>query len=140
MSWSCCLLFIKQNTLNNVLIVRGNGGRELLADELKNRNVNVQYCESYQRVWHGLPSSQFTIWQNNKINGMVITSNALLKRVVNLIDITNNYWQNTCLWIVASERIAQTALKMGLKQVINTNGASDQAIIKTLQDMGSNND
>jgi len=124
----------------NILIVRGDGGRELLADELKSRGANVQYLESYQRIWQQLSAQQLAIWRDKKINTIVITSNALLKRVVDLLGTTDNYWQNTCLWIVASERISQTAQQLGLKNVINAHGADHQSIVTTLLNMEPEND
>lgn len=130
----------KSNNAKSILIVRGNGGREFLAEQLTERGAYVQYLESYQRIWSELTNEQLTLWHNKKINGIVITSNALLKRVVNLIDITDNYWQNTCLWIVASNRIAQSAINMGLKNVINTQGADTKAIVTTLLNMEPKND
>lgn len=124
----------------NILIVRGDGGRELLASELSKRGATVQYLESYQRAWLNVSTRDISRWQQENISGIIITSNALLQRVVELVNINDKFWQNTCLWLVASERIKQTATQLGLHKVINTHGASDQAIIKTLQTMGSDND
>jgi uroporphyrinogen-III synthase len=121
----------------NILIVRGDGGRELLAEQLRLRGANVKYLESYQRHWLPFTSEHIDQWHQKNINTIVITSNDLLKRVVDLIDITDNYWQNTCLWLVVSERIAQSAQKMGLKNVVNSNGANNQLIITTLLNMES---
>ncbi len=124
----------------NILIVRGDGGRELLASELTKCGAAVQYLESYQRAWLNVSTQDISRWQQENISGIIITSNALLQRVVELVNINDKFWQNTCLWLVASERIKQTATQLGLHKVINTHGASDQAIIKTLQTMGSDND
>lgn len=133
---------LKASHLNNtnILIVRGDGGREYLAEQLTLRDAKVQYLESYHRQWLSLSPEQTVLWKNKKVNTIVITSNALLKRVVNLINITDNYWQNTCLWLVASERIAQSALQLGLQNVVNTHGANNQSIITTLLNMESKND
>lgn len=124
----------------NVLIVRGDGGRELMAEQLSQRGAKVEYLESYQRIWLNFTQSLSDKWRKENITGIIITSNELLKRVVDLVDISDNYWQNTCLWIVASDRIMQTAQQLGLHNVINTNGANDQAIITTLLTMGSDHD
>jgi len=125
---------------SKILIVRGDGGREFLAEQLKARGAIVEYLESYQRGWLKFPMSIADNWQQKNINTLVITSNALLERIVDLINISDNYWQNTCLWLVASERIMQTANKLGLQNVINTNGANDEAIIETLLRMGPDHD
>ena len=133
-------LLKKSSSSEKILIVRGNGGRELLAEQLKNRGATVQYIESYRRIWPAFNQRQLAQWQEKKINTIIITSNALLKRVVNLIDIKDNYWQNTCLWVVASQRIAKSAHKIGLRNIVNANGASSQSIVTTLLKMESKND
>ena len=124
----------------DILIVRGNGGRELLAEQLTARGANVTYFESYQRIWLNLGSQHLKHWSDQQIDAIVITSNALLESVVQLTKGGDNYWQNTCLWLVASERIAQQARQLGLKKVICTHGANDQAIIGALQQLELIND
>jgi uroporphyrinogen-III synthase len=113
----------------HIIIVRGNGGRELLAQSLLQRGANVSYFESYQRVWHKFPSDIHGQWQAAKINCIVLTSRALLERLIDLISPLDNHWKNSCLWIVASQRIADNAQQLGLKHVINAQGANDEAII-----------
>ena len=121
----------------SVLIVRGDGGRELIAQQLVQRGAQVQYLEVYRRVWHSLAENIGQIWQQKNINTIVITSNALLESVVNLIELCDNYWQNRCLWIVASERIAEKARALGLQQVVNAQGASDDAILAVIRKHGT---
>ncbi|GAA6205730.1 uroporphyrinogen-III synthase [Thalassotalea sp. SU-HH00458] len=130
---------IKQNH-KNILIVRGDGGREFLAEQLCIRGADVEYLESYRREWLALSSQDLDLWQQENINTIIITSNDLLKRVVELIDVTDNYWQNTCLWLVVSERIAHTAKQLGLKNIVNAHSANNQTIISTLLNMESKND
>ncbi len=130
----------------NITIVRGNGGREHLATTLTARGGQVRYVESYQRVWRTLTKNVVKQWQQQQINCIVVTSNDILLALVNLVlntektntDINtklndNNYWQHNCCWLVASQRIADSATAMGLTQVVNINGANDQVIIEQLQ-------
>lgn len=120
-----------------VVIFRGNGGREHIANNLMQRGAKVSYIESYQRVWRTLSKNIAHQWQAQQINCIVVTSNdillALIKYLVGATDNTNNYWQTQCLWVVASERIAQNAKKLGLTRVMNTHSASSQIICETLQ-------
>ncbi|MGB1262318.1 MAG: uroporphyrinogen-III synthase [Cognaticolwellia sp.] len=118
----------------DVIIVRGDGGRELIADDLRQRGASVHYFESYQRVWRSHSVEHVKTWQQQQINCILITSNALLEFIVNLIRDTDSYWQDECLWIVASERIANNAKQLGIKRIINANGASTKAIMATLTD------
>ncbi|WP_281559160.1 uroporphyrinogen-III synthase [Thalassomonas sp. RHCl1] len=115
-----------------IIIVRGNGGRELMAQTLRQRGAKVNYLESYQRIWLSLPRDIPQQWQAEQVNCIVITSNALLERIIELLAPLDEFWQKTCLYVVASERIAAKAKALGLQRVINACGADDQAITGTL--------
>ena len=119
-------------TDQDIIIIRGDGGRELMAQTLSQRGAKVCYLESYRRIWHLLAQDITEQWQAEQINCMVITSNALLEYMLNLLQPLDIFWKNTCLWIVASQRIADNARNAGLKQVINAQGADDHAITTTL--------
>lgn len=121
----------------NVIIVRGNGGRELIAQTLKSRGANVHYIESYRRVSRVFSDNPLQQWREQLINCIVITSNDLLESIVQLLDDSDQYWLNTCLWVVASERIADHAKKLGLHHVVNANGANDEAITAVLVKYGT---
>jgi uroporphyrinogen-III synthase len=131
-----------ESNINNkdIIIVRGDGGREHLAKQLSVRGANVHYLESYKKVWFSLSQQHVQQWHNQQINCIVVTSNALLESIVHLIKNSDSYWQTTCRWIVASERIAERAKQLGLLNIVNANGANDQAIISAITLLGKNND
>jgi len=124
----------------NVIIIRGDGGREHLAQELRLRGAKVHYLESYKKVWHQLSQSHVQQWKDQQINCIVVTSNALLESIVHLIKNSDSYWQTTGLWVVASSRIAERAKQLGLLNIINANGANDQAMLSAITLYGKNND
>lgn len=137
------LSVLQQVANKRILIVRGDGGRELIKEQLMRKGANVDYLETYRRDWVVLPATTIAQWQQNMVNIFVITSNALLQRIVDLFNrfmntlapdelVRFHQWKNTCSWVVASERIASNAKLLGLKQVINANGANDQAIIDAI--------
>ncbi len=124
-----------------ITIVRGNGGREYLATQLSKRGATISYLESYQRVWRTFPNDIDKQWYQQQINCIVVTSNALLEKLVQLTqamsltvknDITN-HWRNHCIWLVVSKRIADHAQQLGLTNVILSDSANEQAICATLQ-------
>ncbi len=119
----------------DIIIVRGDGGREYLADSLYSLGAKVNYFEAYQRIWRQLNPDIAQHWHKNNINCIIITSNALLKSVVQLVSTSDECWQNRYIWVVASERIAQKAKEHGLDQVINAHGANDNAIINTVSNV-----
>lgn len=116
----------------DVLIIRGDGGRELLAQTLSRKGAKVCYLEAYQRIWYKLDSRHVQQWHNQEINCIVVTSNALLESIVHLIKDQNKFWQKSCLWIVASQRIADSATSLGLNNVVNAHGASDSQVINAI--------
>ncbi len=136
-------LNVLNESLSNktITIVRGNGGREHLATELIKRNATIHYLESYQRVWRTFPKDIDKQWYHQQINCIVVTSNALLEKLVQLTQATNiavenditNHWRNHCIWLVASKRIADQAEQLGLTNIIQSNGANEQAINTALQ-------
>jgi uroporphyrinogen-III synthase len=127
-----------------ITIIRGNGGREHLANTLNNRGGKVAYLESYQRVWRVLAKDISKQWYQQKINCIVVTSNAILEKLVQLIteqdqqsetQLIADYWRAQCLWVATSERIANKAKQLGLLQVTISAGASEQALCATLQSL-----
>lgn len=115
-----------------VTIVRGEDGRDHLATNLEKKGAKVSFLSVYEKVWLKFATDQAQQWRQAQINCIVVTSNAFLNHLVRIIDITDDYWKNTCLWFVISERVAVCATALGLSNVINTHGATDQAIITTL--------
>jgi len=132
------LPLLNENLDNKTItIVRGDGGREHLARHLKESGANVNYLESYQRVWRTFAKDISRQWFKQQINCIVVTSNAILESLVKLIINEQskqlaNYWKNQCVWLVASQRIGDKAKQLNLTHVMISNGASDQAIITAL--------
>ena len=125
----------------SVTIVRGNGGREYLADTLIKRGYQVSYLESYQRVWRVLAKDISKQWYQQQINCIVVTSNAILEKLVELSigqyrESDNHamidFWRKQCVWIVVSQRIADKAKAYGISNITISAGASAQAIYQAL--------
>lgn len=129
---------------DNITIVRGDSGREHLATQLTKQGATVKYLESYQRVWRTFSEDIGNQWFNQQINCIVITSNDILEKIMSLLLTQNNkqnntpftkHWRDQCLWVVVSQRIANTAKHFGLTRVIISNGASKSAITTTIQQL-----
>ncbi len=120
-----------------VLIIRGVGGREYLAENLKSRGASVDYAEVYKRC---LPENDisdiYQAWQNTKLDAIVITSNEGLNNLVSLIS-ENNQLQlfNTPL-VLMSTRSDRLAKELGF--VSNTSIAvnkSDEGLLLAILDL-----
>ena len=120
----------------NIVIFRGNGGREHIAKTLTQRGAQICYIESYQRIWNNFSQETVKLWKSKKINCIVTTSNDILKALVTLIQNDDSqlepFWREQCVWVVASQRIADNAKKLGLINVVNSHGASTKKLSDTL--------
>lgn len=134
----------------SIVIVRGVGGRELLSEQLQSRGAKTFYWQLYQRVAvtdkQGVWLAQ---WQSQQIDCIVITSVAILTALLKSLPTTALPWLCQITWLVASDRIAQ-ALKQQLRkqvrqkgipptQIINVNGAGDQAVLTQVKRLIENN-
>lgn len=117
-----------------VLILRGNGGRELIFDILKRRGANVEYRQVYKRENLAFRSELLVpIWQNEPIKQLVITSSEQLRYFVSQLDSNQLNWVLTLHLYVPSERIAQQAREVGFQAVTNTSSASNTVLLAALR-------
>ena len=116
-----------------VVIIRGNGGREHLAQQLIQRGAKVSYLEVYQRQLVSFSNGDSVMqWQQHRINTIVVTSAEILHHLYNNIGESNLSWlQDLCL-VVPSERIAKIATFLGAKRVELSHGADNQSILNIL--------
>ena len=117
------------------LILRGNGGRELLAETLTERGVDVTYCECYQRspVYYDA-SEQSALWQRAGVDTLVVTSGEMLQQLYQLVpDYYRNSWLLRCNLVVVSERLAALARQLGWSAIRVAENADNDALIRALQ-------
>lgn len=113
-----------------VVIVRGVGGRELLAETLRERGADVTFAECYRRVnpqrdTGALPQ----LWQNGQLHALVVTSSEALRNLVQLAD--GAAWLRDSLVCVNHPRIAEAARAQGL-QVAVAEAPGDAAMLECL--------
>ena len=120
--------------LNNVkdkqiLIVRGQGGRELLADTLLARGAKISYVEVYQRQ---IPSpSNDNVELARTADCVVVTSVAGLNNLCQLIG--GDTLKDKQL-VVVSKRIKQHAVALGFQQIMIADDANDNAVMQKVRD------
>ena len=113
-----------------VLILRGVGGRELLADKLAARGAVVDYYQPYQRIAIEFCTSHLVKrWQRQKINGAIISSVELYKRFFDIVSDEKLSWLKTLTIYVPSKRIAEQVLLSGCFNVKLLPGMKDQQIV-----------
>lgn len=114
-----------------VMIVRGVGGREVLADTLRARGVTVVFAECYQRI---NPQTNCDVleqaWQNQKLHTIVVTSSEAMRHLLDLAGHAS--WLKQVTICVNHARIAECALEMGLNIYV-AETAGDEAMFKLLK-------
>jgi len=117
-------------------ILRGRGGRETLAEGLRQRGAQIDYIELYERQLVPDPGSNgqemLARWQQQGVKGVIITSGEILAHVCRLLASAENSWRRQLILIVPSQRIAEQASQQGFTHILVADGASDQALIATL--------
>jgi uroporphyrinogen-III synthase len=117
----------------NVLILRGNSGRELIYSTLEARGAIVSYCEVYQR--HRISfkgNSPLEAWKDQAITHMVVTSAEQLTYLHDGVSVAAQQWLYQRILIVPSERIACLARQMGFYTVTVSASASNQDLLRAL--------
>ncbi|WP_305909105.1 uroporphyrinogen-III synthase [Methylomarinum sp. Ch1-1] len=114
------------------LIVRGRGGREMLADTLRQRGASVDYLEVYQRTMPNRDISELlALLQHNRLNAVTITSGEALQNLLAMLGDDAPLLFSLPL-VVISDRIEQMARQIGFKRILVTNSPADTAILQTL--------
>lgn len=117
------------------LILRGNGGRELLGNSLSERGGAVSYYECYQRSpVHYDGSEQSAHWQRAGVDTLVVTSGEMLQQLYTLVpDYYRSSWLLRCRLVVVSERLATLAQELGWSTIRVADNADNDALIRALQ-------
>lgn len=100
------------------LIFRGEQGRELLADTLRERGAMVEMAESYRRINPQRDAGElFQLWQNKRLQAIVVTSSEALRNLIALAG-DNAAWLSRTPLFVNHPRIAETASDWGLRAIV----------------------
>lgn len=114
----------------HILILRGVGGRELLADVLISRGAIVEYYQPYQRIALDLCGAILVKeWQRKRINSAIISSIELLEQLLKIVPKSELDWVKKFTVYAPSKRITQQALLLGWSDVAVLPGMQDQQIL-----------
>lgn len=114
----------------SILIVRGEGGRELLADTLRSRGAVVDYAEVYRRDCPLPPADGNWLEQADIIT---VTSGEALQNLLTMTPPTRHDMLYNMPLVVISQRCAELARQLGFRQPpMVTAMATDKAIVDAL--------
>jgi len=117
-----------------VLIVRGQSGREKLAESLRSRGAEVDYAEVYQRS----ATKQALTFEADNIDVIVVTSTEALDTLQQMAMDTDKSWLFDKQLLVLHERIAVRAEERGFKlNPVIADQASEAALLDALHSIKS---
>ncbi|CAN5126617.1 uroporphyrinogen-III synthase [soil metagenome] len=116
-----------------VLIVRGSGGRELIAETLTARGAKVQYAEVYTRE-PAHPPAQLQaeieqLWRQGGIRAYAATSVELLEALVGIVTPRSRELMDSTALVTGSQRVAEAAARLGLGSPILLADSPDDAAL-----------
>lgn len=115
-----------------IALIKGEGGRKWLAEELAVRGANVTEILAYQRA---LPIIAINKWldllRDEAIDVIICTSNDGLQNLHDLLKAEWSKLQSISI-VVVSERMIAFAQDLGLKNILLAQNASHEAILAVL--------
>lgn len=116
-----------------VLIIRGHGGRELMAETLRQRGAVVDYAEVYQRVAPRLGKEHLlAAWRRGDIDALVLSSSDALNNLMELLGPGDSSLLYHTPVAVIGERLAVLARELGCQRLAVAAEASDQGLCAAL--------
>lgn len=118
---------------SRVLIMRGDEGREWMAERLREQGVRVEYLPLYRRYLPDYPpQALLQRVEGERLNGLVVSSGQGLEH---LLQMAGERWPQLAglPLFVPSPRVAQLAHDAGARRVVDCRGASTTALLEALR-------
>ena len=115
-----------------IAIFRGDGGRELLADTLRQRGAKVDCVTCYRRSGPSRGASPLlAAWRAGRLDALTVSSSEGLRYLVDLLDGEGLAFLHETPVFVPHVRIAENARALGLSNILLTD-AADAGILAGL--------
>jgi uroporphyrinogen-III synthase len=109
-----------------VVIFRGAGGREALAETLRARGATVEYAECYRRVRPEFDAAPLLeAWARKGVDAVTVTSSEGLRNFADMIGPAGRERLPATPLFVPHPRIAEAAHELGVRKVIVTGPGDD---------------
>ncbi len=113
-----------------IMIVRGVGGRDVLAETLRARGAQVTFAECYQRINPQTNCDLLAqLYAEKKLHGIVVTSSEAMRHLLDLAGDAD--WLRNVTLFVNHARITELPLQLDLK-VLVADALGDEAMLKKL--------
>lgn len=119
---------------SRVLIVRGEGGRELLGCTLSERGARVTHAEVYRRARPRVDAGEVAAQgRAGGIDAVVVTSVQGLENLFEMLGQRDAEWLARAGFVVISERLARRARALGVSEApVVAARADDEALVDAL--------
>lgn len=125
---------LQETSGQRVFVLRGNGGRELIADSLRERGADVHQIEVYRRqvpTRSAAARNLVTGWEQ-LVDVVIATSNAILDNLFTLIGDDGAHLLRGTPLIVVSQRMAEHAVERGCEVIYVAASAQDNDLLTAL--------
>lgn len=125
---------LQEMSSKKVKVFRGEGGRELLANTLRERGAEVEYIESYRRIMpNSDPADLYQCWHEKSVLLIVVTSNEALQNLFTMVGEKHRSDLLESTLVVVSQRAISLARELGFNVVPELAlNASNEAIMETI--------
>lgn len=122
--------YLQEVAGERILIMRGSGGRETLAEELVRRGAKVDYADLYLRGCPDYTPQQISSTIGNlPLDAILITSGEALQ---NLTRVLSAYQITQTPIAVPGQRVAQLAKQQGFTRITVAKGPDSKAMVQSI--------
>jgi uroporphyrinogen-III synthase len=115
-----------------ILIFRGEGGRPLLGDSLRQRGAEVAYAEVYRRTLPDTDAQEMRALWSAEVQIVTATSNDILDNLAAMLGPQGIHQLQQTPLVVISERMRSHAQALGCQQIILAQRADDPSLLEAL--------
>lgn len=124
---------MKQLEGRQILILRGNGGRDYFIEQATLRGASVETLECYRRELIAYNNEEQTsMCKRAGVDTLVVTSLEILHALVQFVPEHEQDWLKSCRLVTVSQRIADVAKEYGWRAISLSPKADNQNLLNTL--------
>ena len=118
---------------SRALVIRGQGGRELLGETLRSRGAIVEYLECYRRITPDRDMEELLpLWRSGDLKACIATSSTIVTNLCAMAGEAGRPWLLGTPFFVSHPRVAVTAFSRGVQRVFVA-GNGDEALVAGLE-------
>ena len=129
-------LTANSTAVTHVIVIKGRGGRELIASTLLDQGITVTTFDCYRRLWPDISCEQLTsALRSDKPSAIHVASGETLRRLSELCVLHQPDSLRRHHLIVPSRRVEEQAQELGWQSRIVASGAGDDALLYAISDL-----